>query len=114
MESVEIRLPVLEFEDWEPEEEAQEVVEKLLSHTLEHPEWQMAPDSREGVRITFNLDGGVNNAWFMLRKSVHDPVMALNAQSAVPGGVKRILRELYALIQDTPYLNLEPLRKALG
>ena len=114
VESVEIRLPVLEFEDWEPEEEAQEVVEKLLSHTLEHPEWQMAPDSREGVRITFNLDGGVNNAWFMLRKSVHDPVMALNAQSAVPGGVKRILRELYALIQDTPYLNLEPLRKALG
>ena len=114
VESVEIRLPILDFEDWEPEEEAQEIVEKLLSHTLTNPEWQMAPDNREGVRITFNLDGGVNNAWFMLRMSVHDPVMVLNAESAIPGGVKRILAELYDLIGDTKMLELEPLREAIG
>ena len=113
VESVEIRLPILEREDWEPEEEAQEIVEILLSHTLDHPEWQMAPDSREGVRITFNLDGGVNNAWFQLRMSVHDPVMVLNAESAVPGGIRRILTALYELLRGTDALDLEPLRRAV-
>ena len=113
VESAEIRLPVLEFEDWEPEEEVQEIVEIALSHTLTHPEWQLSPDNREGARITFNLDGGVNNAWFQLRMSVHDPVMVLNAESAVHGGVKRILAELYDVIKDTEKVDLEPLRKAL-
>ena len=113
VESVEIRLPILEFEDWAPEEEAQEIVEIILSHTLTHPEWQMAPDNREGVRITFNLDGGVNNAWFQLRMSVHDPVMVLNAESAVPGGVQRILEALYGLIGDTEYVDLRLLKEAL-
>lgn len=114
VEKAEIRLSILDFEDWEPEEEAQEIVEILLSHTLDHPEWQMAPDSREGVRITFNLDGGVNNAWFQLRMSVHDPVMVLSAESDVPGGVKRVLNELYALIRDTALLDLEPLKNAIS
>jgi len=113
VESLELRLPILDFEDWEPEEEAQEIVEILLSHTLTDPEWQLAPDNREGVRITFNLDGGVNNALFQLRMSVHDPVMALYAESDVPGGIKRILRELYDLIKDTKYLNLAPLKRAI-
>jgi phosphomannomutase len=113
VESVEIRLPILEFEDWAPEEEAQEIVEILLSHTLTHPEWQYAADSREGARVTFNLDGGVNNAWLQLRMSVHDPVLVLNAESDVPGGVKRLLSALYALIRDTEKVDLAPLKAAL-
>ena len=114
VESLEIRLPIREFEDWEPEEEVQEIVEIALSHTLTHPEWQLSNDNREGARITFNLDGGVNNAWFQLRMSVHDPVMVLNAESAVPGGVKRILAELYEVIRDTEKVDLEPLKEALS
>ena len=114
VEAVELRLPILEFEDWTPEEEAQEVVEGILSYTLEHPEWRLAPDNREGVRIVFNLDDGVNNAWFQLRKSVHDPVLALNAESDVPGGVKRILAQLLDRIGDTKLLDLGPLRRAVA
>ena len=113
VESVEIRLPILPYEDWEPEEEAQEIVEILLSHTLDDPEWQLAPDNREGARITFNLDGGVNNAWEQLRMSVHDPVMVLNAESAVAGGVKRILEQTRALIGDTEKLDIRPLEEAI-
>ena len=112
VESLELRLPVLDAED--PSAASQEVVETLLSYTLDNPRWQIAPDSREGVRITFNLDGGVNNAWFQLRMSVHDPVMVLNAESDVAGGVKRILSALYNLIQDSQSLELTPLRLAAG
>ena len=107
-----LRLNILDEED--PAASSQEVVEIILSHTLENPEWQMASDSREGVRITFNLDGGVNNAWFQLRMSVHDPIMALAAESDVPGGVKRVLTALYGLIKDTELLDLGPLRKAIA
>ena len=113
VESAEIRLPILPFEDWEPEEEAQEIVEILLSHTLENPQWQLAQDNREGARIIFNLDGGVNNAWEQLRMSVHDPVMVLNAESAVAGGVKRILERTYALLRDTEKLDVTPLKEAI-
>ncbi len=111
VESVELRLPALDVED---PAAGQEVVEVVLSYTLDDPRWQVAPDSREGVRITFNLDGGVNNAWFQLRMSVHDPVMVLNAESDVPGGVRRILGALYALIQDSQTLDLEKLKAAVG
>ena len=104
-----LRLRILDEED--PAASAQEVVEVILSHTLLNPEWQMAPDSREGVRITFNLDGGVNNAWFQLRVSVHDPVMVLTAESDVPGGVKRVIGALYELIKNTELLDLEPLQR---
>lgn len=111
VESTEIRLPILE-EDFRAA--GQEVIETILSHTLDNPEWNLAPDNREGVRITFNLDGGVSNAWFLLRLSVHDPVMPLNAESDVAGGVKRMLRELCDLLKDCAALNLDPLRAAAG
>ena len=108
VESVEIRLPLLD-----EEEGPEELTEMVLSHTLANPEWQLAPDNREGVRILFNLDGQVNSAWLQLRLSVHDPVMPLNAESDIPGGVKRILSELYALIQNVETVDLTPLKAYL-
>lgn len=110
VESTEIRLPITDEDDFRVA--GQEVIEMILSHTLNNPEWQLAPDNREGVRISFNLEGGVNNAWFLLRLSVHDPVMPLNAESDVPGGVEYMLKQLYELLKDVESLNLEPLKKA--
>lgn len=97
VESTEIRLPILD-EDYRAA--GQEVIEAILSHTLDNPEWNLAPDNREGVRISFNLDGGVHNAWFLLRLSVHDPVMPLNAESDVAGGIRLMLKQLYDLLVD--------------
>ena len=111
VEAQSLRLKIEDEDD--PAATGQEVVEIILSHTLEDRSWRMAPDSREGVRITFNLDGGVNNAWFQLRMSVHDPILVLNAESDVPGGVKRILRSLYALLEDTRLVDLAPLKAAI-
>ncbi len=111
VESVEIRM---EIQGEDIRAAGQGIIETVLSHTLDDPEWQLAPDNREGVRITFNLDGGVNNAWFSLRMSLHDPVMPLNAESDVPGGVRTMLRQLNALLSDNPSLNLEPIRGYLA
>ena len=90
-----------------------DIIDAVLAHTLVNPEWTLAPDNREGVRITFNLDGGVSNAWFLLRLSLHDPVMPLNAESDVPGGVHTMLSQLYSLLKtiEDIELDLEPLRR---
>ena len=111
VESVEIRMDI-HADDIRAA--GREIIDAILAHTLDNPEWTLAPDNREGVRITFNLDGGVNNAWFLLRLSLHDPVMPLNAESDVPGGVRTMLSQLYELIKDRDDLDLEPLKRAIS
>ncbi len=110
VEAAEIRFQ-LDERDWT--EESNDIIEMILSHTLDHAGWRLATDSREGVRILFNLDGGVENAWFQLRMSVNDPeIMVLNAESDVPGGVSRILGELYRLLDGNCASDLTSLRNA--
>ncbi len=111
VEHVEVRLPIIQ-EDYK--KAAGYVIEAILSKTLTNPAWRLATDNREGVRIMFSLDGGVDNAWFMLRLSVHDPVMPVNAESDVPGGLYKILTELYTVLEkDNEELDLTPLRAAI-
>ena len=66
------------------------------------------------MRILFDFGAEVESAWFQLRMSVHDPVMALNLESDVPGGVKWMLQTLAALLGDCKEIDLTPLRRALG
>ena len=111
VESTEIRLRI---QDEEPLPVARAVIETVLSHTLDNPAWRLATDSREGVRILFNLEDGVENAFFQLRMSVHEKAtMVLNAESDVPGGVRKILSELCALLSDAPKIDLAPLKKVI-
>ena len=107
VETLEARLPIVQ-DDYRTA--AGYVIEAVLSNTLSNPAWRLAPDNREGVRILFSLDGGVDNAWFMLRLSVHDPVMVLSAESEVKGGLKRMMDELYVILaRDNEELDLSPL-----
>ena len=111
VETFQTSLDLLDRDD--PSAACQEAAEIILSYTLENPEWQPAPDSREGVRITFNLDGGVNNAWLQLRASMHSPTLQIDIGSNVPGGVRRILEQLYRLLGDAQIMDVTPVRQAL-
>ena len=110
VESLELRLGIY-TDDFK--QTGQDVIEAVLSHTLENPAWRLAPDNREGVRILFDLEGEVESAWLQLRLSVHDPVMPLNLESDVPGGVKYMLRELLKLLAEFEELDLSPIQMAL-
>ncbi len=59
--------------------------------------WQVADDSHEGVRVSFPKDKG--DGWFLLRLSVHDPVMPLNVESDSAGGCDVILSQLAPFIE---------------
>lgn len=73
----------------------------------------MAQDNREGVRVSFDLKGGVDNGWFLLRLSVHDPVMPLNVESDVAGGNRIILDMLAEVLRTIPELDLSTLNNAV-
>ena len=47
----------------------------------------------EGVRVNFDIEG--KTGWFLLRKSLHDPVMPLNIESAQEGGIEAVLPMIY-------------------
>ena len=58
--------------------------------------WSLASDNYEGVRV--NLDEAHGNGWFLLRLSLHDPLLPLNVESNTEGGVKKIATELAAFL----------------
>ena len=110
-ESLEVRLPIIQ-DDYK--KAAGYVIEAVLSSTLTNPEWRLATDNREGVRVLFSLSGGVDNAWFMLRLSVHDPVLVINAESEIEGGLMHIIEQLYAVLEkDNEELDLTPLKEKI-
>ena len=92
---------------------ARQIIAHVLDYATNHDDWHVAPDNREGVRISFDVDGELNSAWFLLRLSVHDPVMPLNAESDVPGGVKAVLKKLYEALEGREGIDLAPLKAAL-
>ena len=84
-EATELRFPILDpdFASY-----GQKVIQSLEVYAKEK-KWAVAPDNFEGIRVSFGR--GEGDGWFLLRLSVHDPIMPLNIESDVTGGV-RIIR----------------------
>lgn len=104
VEEKEIRLPILES-DFRPCGEA--VIENLTAYAKEQG-WQIAPDNYEGIRVSFGPENG--DGWFLLRLSVHDPIMPLNFESNQPGGVKKMAAQLGAFLSGCQGLDCAPLQ----
>lgn len=64
-------------------EYGKKVIAALENYAKARPEYRIADDNREGVRIS------TENGFFLLRMSVHDPVMPMNFESNSAGGIKR-------------------------
>ena len=65
----------------------------------------LAPDNCEGVRMNFDSETG--NGWALVRMSLHEPILPVNAESEEKGGVRKILAWLYGFLQNYPFLNLQ-------
>ncbi len=111
VESIELRLRILAPDFHETGRAA---IEQVMDHASFAPGWHIAPDNREGVRINFDLEDGLQNGWFLLRLSVHDPVLPLNAESDVPGGVRTMLTKLLSVLETAENIDISPLREFLS
>lgn len=66
----------------------EKVIDDLERFAKSKSDYVIADDNREGIRVSTKY------GWFLLRMSVHDPVMPMNFESNVSGGIDIMQSEL--------------------
>ena len=97
-ESREIRIPIL-LDDFR--EYGESVICALTDYAKNRDGWEIEKENYEGVRI--NLDGG----WFLLRLSVHDPILPLNIENNRAGVCGSVAREIKEFLTRFDKLDLK-------
>lgn len=92
-------------------EYGKKVLADLEEHAVKNG-WVVAPSNYEGIRISFGK--GEGDGWFLLRMSLHDPIMPLNIESDVEGGNLVIAKKLYAFLVGYEGLNVSNLQAFIG
>lgn len=100
VESVELRFGIkcADFKAY-----GESVLKELEAWAQKQPGLTVAPDNRDGIRVSADKEHG--DGWFLLRLSVHDPVMPYNAESNSEGGVKKITETFYSFISKMESLD---------
>ncbi len=106
-EEAELRFSILE-PDFRPYGER--VLAELEEFCRQQPGWKIADDNREGLRVS--VDGG--EGWFLLRMSVHDPILPMNLESNLPGGVRKTAAALVEFFSRFDRLDITPLHTFLN
>ena len=75
------------------------IIDELTAYANETEGWIVADDNREGIRVSFGKEDG--DGWFLLRLSVHDPIMPLNIESDSEGGVAIIREKVESFLKTT-------------
>lgn len=83
------------------------VIEQLQEFASTQTDWKIVPNNYEGLRIS--CSGAQESGWFLLRLSLHDPVIPLNIESNVKGGVNHIKTRLLAFFQTRESLDISTL-----
>ena len=108
-EAIELRLPI-QAENFR--ECGETVISGLEAYAKQQPGWEIAPDNREGIRISFGRQDG--DGWLLLRLSVHDPIMPLNIESDTAGGVKQIAGQLHRFLLTCSGVDISPVEAFLS
>lgn len=85
-----------------------QIIEDLKNYASKQKDFIVEPKNYEGVRVSFDKDNG--DGWFLLRMSLHDPVMPLNIESNSKGGVKKIASKLLPFLSSYTGLDVSPLK----
>jgi phosphomannomutase len=72
-------------------------------------DWDLVPNNFEGVRVS--CSSPEQKGWFLLRLSLHDPVLPLNIESEVEGGVQKIAAELFGFLNKYELLDLSAFKR---
>ena len=116
-EAVEIRMPITEadhntagtaildaVESWA---ESASAGKETSGHADSDIQIHLIKPNYEGVRVQFS---GAVNGWFLLRKSLHDPIMPLNIEAEEAGGCKRIAEELFQCLKNVTGMDTDKLK----
>lgn len=88
------------------------IIEELGIYAEKEATWKPAAENYEGIRVSFGKGNG--DGWFLLRLSLHDPLMPLNIESRVSGGVRMIASNLIGFLSKYDELDTSSLKSYLG
>ncbi len=86
------------------------ILQALQAYAKQQDGLSLAPDNFEGVRCDVSSERG--SGWFLLRMSLHDPLMPLNIESGEKGGLVRIAKDLLEFLEQWP-LDVSGIKKFL-
>lgn len=89
IESREFRLRILD-EDFT--RAAQKTLDGMRQFVSQTETWEEVHQNHEGLRVMCNGEG--ESGWFLMRQSLHSPVMVINLEADKPGGMKAIVHKL--------------------
>ena len=89
----------------------QQVLDNLVVFAGKQEGWQVVTPNYEGVRVACDPDHG--DGWFLLRLSLHDPVLPLNAESNHTGGVRKMIGKLNGFLANYDALDKSKLDEYL-
>ena len=100
-ESLELRFNILNrnFKDY-----GYKILDDLKKYIEKINGWNEAPNNYEGVRVNCNKLNG--DGWFLLRISLHEPVLCLNIESDSKDGIKVIMDNLKNFLINYNELNI--------
>ncbi len=101
VESKEIRFTIL---DENATEYGKVVLAELAGKVSLQKGWELVSPNYEGIRVRCTADN--EKGWFLLRLSLHDPVMPLNIESETDGGVEEIAKKLSTLLTEFQKLKI--------
>ena len=85
------------------------VIEAFTIYAKTQTWLSVATDNYEGVRVNYKKGSGAG--WALLRMSLHDPILAINAESDEEGGTNIILADIYSFLQQYDFINLSAFDK---
>ncbi|MEY8763909.1 MULTISPECIES: phosphomannomutase/phosphoglucomutase [Clostridium] len=100
LKSLEFRFSILKEN---PGEYGSRIIEELKEYTEKVNGWKEANNDYEGIRVECDRKNG--DGWFLLRLSLHEPVMCLNIESDTETGPEIIMRRLRTFF--TKYRDLD-------
>jgi len=92
--------------------QGEKIIEGLKSYIEKVEGWTAAPVNYEGLRVSCTSKD--EKGWFLLRLSLHDPVLPLNVESELEGGVKKITGKLAEFFKQLSNINYDAVVKYCG
>lgn len=76
-----------------------DVIDHIKTWAKAHPEMTVDMENVEGVRV--NVSGSLGSGWFLLRQSLHEPLLVLHMANDQVGGNEKLWQILYdVLVQE--------------
>jgi len=85
-----MKIELDDFKDY-----GQSILDDLKGFVEQKEGWQIAPKNYQGLRV--NCGG---NDWFLLRMSLHDPVLVLNIECDQKKSLKTILKNMSGFLNN--------------